>query len=761
MTLARPRAGMRSRHLPLALADAMGQAVAGAGRDLVAERDRWFLWGTVLFGCGVAAYFALPREPSLVAVVGLFAATLALALVWREGLASIVVGGSVLAVAAGITAAKFRTETAGGPMLIRPQNAVWVSGYVELVEPRQGRGERVTLRVRELGRLAAGERPMRARIRLLQRGTFKAGDAIRVRATLAAPSRPALPGDYDFARAAWFQGLGAVGYALGRAERDTAAPPPPLDLAFWAVIEGIRQQINDRIRAVLPGETGAIAAALIVGERGGISDATNDAYRASGLYHLLSISGLHMVIVAGAAFWAVRLALALVPWVALNWPTAKIAAVVAALAATAYLLISGGAPATARSWLMVLIGFGARLVDRPAIALRTVALAALAMLVVRPETLLDVGFQMSFAAVTALVAAYEEVRARTLDRTRDAPGTILRIALFFGGIVLSTVIAGFAVAPFSAYHFHQTQQFALLANLVAIPLSNILVMPAALVATLAMPLGLETLPLVLMGWGIEAITATARFVAAIPGALFALPAMPDGAFYLMVFGGLWLCLWRRRWRLSGFVPIALGIAWAPYQPRADVIVGQEGPLVAVRGADGQLAVPPGKPASFEFKRWREHDGAPLDGRARTDGATTPFRCDPVGCTARVSGRLIAIPAHREAWADDCRLADIVVLPGPKPRWCRPRLLAIDATRLRAFGTHVLRFDGPEPRIATVQAARGIRPWTGPPPRLPADNRPTERSRLGEFASGAAMTPAATDAGDQAADDLPARDDDEP
>jgi competence protein ComEC len=760
MTLARPRARFRRPALPFALAGVIGQAVAGAGRDLAAERDRWFLWGTVLFGAGVAAYFALPSEPSLVAVLGLFAATSALVLVWREGLASVVVGGSVLAIVAGIAAAKSRTETAGGPQLVRPQNAVWVSGYVELVEPRQGRGERVTLRVRELGRLPATERPLRARIRLLQRGTFKAGDAIRVRATLAAPSRPALPGDYDFARSAWFQGLGAVGYALGRAERDLAAPPPPFDLAFWAAIEGARQAINARIRAVLPGETGAIAAALVVGERGGITDATNDAFRASGLYHLLSISGLHMVIVAGAAFWAVRFVLALLPWVALNWPTAKVAAVVAALAATAYLLISGGAPATARSWLMVLIGFGARLADRPAIALRTVALAALAMLAVRPETLLDVGFQMSFAAVTALVAAYEEVRTRMIDRRRDPPGTILRVALFFGGIVLSTVIAGFAVAPFSAYHFHQTQQYALLANLVAIPLSNIVVMPAALVATLAMPVGLETLPLLFMGWGIDATVATARAVAAIPGALIALPAMPDGAFYLMVLGGLWLCLWRRRWRLAGLVPIALGIAWAPYQPRADIIVGQEGPLVAVRGTDGLLNVPPGKPPSFEFKRWREHDGAPVDSRTRSEPVSSPFRCDPAGCTARVGGLLIAAPSHREAWADDCRMADIVVLPGPKPHWCRPRLLVIDVTRLRAYGTHVVQL-GPQPTIATVQEARGVRPWTGPPPRrAPVEVRPAERSRLGEFAGGATGTSPANETGDQAADDPSAREDDD-
>ncbi|MFZ4806927.1 MAG: ComEC/Rec2 family competence protein [Hyphomicrobiaceae bacterium] len=686
-----------------------GWLLRGFNGDLVAERDRWFLWATVLFGGGIAIYFALPVEPRLASVLALAVAAVALQVAWRQGLAAVVVGGALVALATGLAAAKIRTEFAGGPTLTRPLYNTEVRGYVELVEPRPGRGQRITLRVSALGRFGPAERPVRVRVRIPAGAALRPGDAIRVNATLAAPALPSLPGDYDFARAAWFRGIGAVGYAIRRPQFDADAAPPPLDLAVWAAVERVRLAIGARIHAAVPGETGAIAAALINGERGGISDATNDAYRAAGIYHVLSISGLHMVIMAGAVFWAVRLLLALWPGLALRWPIRKIPAVAACVAALGYLLISGGAAATARSWVMISIGFIAMLADRPAIALRTVALSALLILAVFPDTLLDVGFQMSYAAVVALVAAYEEVRAR-MARVGfdDGPGPLLRFLQFFGGIVLSTVVAGLAVAPFSAYHFHQSQQYALLANLVAIPLCNLVVMPAALAALIAMPFGLEALPLAVMAWGIDLMTVAAFKVAAIPGAMLAIPAMPEAAFGLMVAGSLWLCLWRRRWRLGGLVLIALGVAIVPFKARPDLLVGHDGALVAIRGPDGQLVTPAIKGAAFEFKRWREHDGAPV-ARAVADSGQV-FRCDAVGCVGRVAARSVAVPRHASALADDCRLADVVVVSWPRPVGCQPRLLLIDLYGVRDHGTHAVRLARDGAIVTTVAETRGRRPW---------------------------------------------------
>ncbi len=375
------------------------------------------------------------------------------------------------------------------------------------------------------------------------------------------PAEPALPGDYDFGRQAWFERLGALGYSWTAAAPDLNAAPPPRDLRAWAAIEQLRAGIAQRVTAVLPGQTGAIAVALITGERGGITDATNTAFRDSGLLHVLSISGLHMAVMAGAVFYLVRLILASFPALALVYPIKKWSAAAAMLGTLAYLMISGSSFATVRSAIMIAIMFLAVILDRPALALRNVALAAALILVLFPESLFDVGFQMSFAAVVALISVYEALRGRGTLLSRRGPVT--GIALFMGGIVLSTLIASVAVAPFAAYYFHKSQQYSVLANLVAIPICDLIVMPAALAALLLMPLGLEAPPLWVMGWGVDAMLWTAERVASLPGAILRMPAMPTAAFLLMVAGGLWLALWQTRWRLVGAALAVAGLALAP------------------------------------------------------------------------------------------------------------------------------------------------------------------------------------------------------
>jgi len=237
----------------------------------------------------------------------------------------------------------------------------------------------------------------------------------------------------------------------------TSAGEAPLTLRVSAAVARLRQAIGRRIVEALPGQAGAIANALITGERGGISEATNQAFRDSGLFHILSISGLHMVIMAGAVFFSIRLLLAAIPAIALRYPIKKWAAAAAMLGAFGYLMISGAAFATVRSYIMISIMFLAVMLDRPALALRNVALAALAILLVWPESLFDPGFQMSFAAVVALVAAYEWLRQREEQRAAvTMRGSLRQLLLFFGGIITSTLIASLAVAPFGIYHFHKS-----------------------------------------------------------------------------------------------------------------------------------------------------------------------------------------------------------------------------------------------------------------------------------------------------------------
>ena len=705
-------------------------ALSGA---LEAERGRFFLWAPVFFGAGIAAYFGLPREPTvLFAFVPLVAALVLFAVTARGSLARAAVMALALS-GCGFAIAKLRVEAVRAPVLERPLRNVEIAGVVTRIEPRSPRGARVTIDIATLGELKAEQRPKAVRVRILRDVPgLKTGDRIRLKATLAPPAKPAIPGGFDFARTAWFEHLGGVGYTFSPPEIEAAAVPVPISQTSARVIEELRLTIGQRIKAALPGEQGAIATALITGERGGISAETNGAFKNSGLFHILSISGLHMVIMAGAVFFSLRLLLACIPAVALRYPIKKWAAAAGIVAAFFYLAISGAAFATVRSALMIAVAFGAVLVDRPALALRNVALSAFLILAVYPESLFDAGFQMSFAAVTGLVATYEEVRRRTLRW--DGPHPVWRILLFFGGIVFSTLVASAAVAPFGAYHFHQSQQYAVLANLLAIPVCNIVVMPAALAALVLMPFGLEALALVPMGLGIDAMSWCARTVAAIPGAVGHLPAMPVHAFALMVGGGLWLALWQTRWRLLGISAALCGVVLAPFLARPDVLVARNGELVALRGADGLLSALPARQSKFELGRWLEHDG---DGRSSSEAQKAGgFSCDGAGCVAQIKSITLSVALHPAALADDCARAEILVLNVPQPQGCdgTDAATVIDVFDMWREGTHAIYIDAavpagagmPRVRVDTVAAHRGDRPWAKVPEDKPERSLRTPR-----------------------------------
>lgn len=702
-------------------------AAVSLASHLERERVRWFAWLPAALGIGIAAYFAQPTEPALWTTLAL--PLMAVGLVWASpsGLVRTLAFAG-FAASLGFAAAKLKTEWIRAPVLAYEMHRADVRGIVELIEPRPTRGERITLRVTEIKGLRPAETPRRVRIRvMIKRDGLKPGDSVRLRATLRPPSAPALPGGYDFARVAWFQSLGAIGYAIAPADLAAGASAREQSVRQTAgsALERIRQAIAERIRAAVPGETGAIAVSLITGERGGITEETNAAYRDSGLVHILSISGLHMVIMAGSLFVAVRLILAAVPSIALRYATKKWAAAAALAGAFAYLLISGPQIATLRAFLMIAIMFIAVMLDRQALAMRNVALAALMILIVMPESLLDAGFQMSFAAVVSLIAAYEAVRSSAGER--DRAGWKHTVAYFLGGIVLSTVVASLAVAPFGAYHFHRSQQYALLANLIAVPICNLVVMPAALLTLVLMPLGLEAIPLAAMAKGIDVMSATAHWVARLPGAVAYVPSVSDASFALMVAGGLWLTLWQARWRYLGLLAIGTGIAIAGSKPRPDILAGRAGELVAVRAADGRLAANGARAGGFELSRWLEADG---DARAPRDALrSAAFSCDGAGCTIESKGVRIAVARHPSAWAEDCERADIVISPKPKARGCSRPLMVIDRWALVREGTHALYLE-PAPaggksritRIETVADLRGDRPWSARPEGRKAGSR---------------------------------------
>lgn len=710
----------------------LAQGAAAVSDVLLRETDRWFLWIPVLFGCGIGLYFARYTEPTVLQCAGWVLGAISLTLLLRSRPALWAIAAAALCVALGFANAKLRTSLLDTPVLEDMGGTVTVHAHVENVEPRLPRSYRLTLRIIDMPGHRYGVLPRKVRVTSRFDSPPSTGEAIRLRAVLQPVPEPVMPGGFDFARKAWFSGIGASGFAVSRHESLPNAPSGPWWLSVKAKIDGVRAAVDERIRAALPGEQGGIASALITGERGRIPEHVLEALRHSGLAHVLAISGLHMALMAGSFYWLARALMAAWPRAALRWPIKKYAAALALCGATFYLALSGAGIATQRAWLMMGIFFLAIMLDRPAITLRNVALAAIVILALFPESLFDVGFQMSFAATAALVAAYEHWGGRTRLQSRDgAFFSALRLSFgYFAGIALTTLVAGIAVAPFAAFHFHKLAQYSLIGNLAAMPLVGAAIMPMALAALLAMPFGLEFWPLWLMGQGIDAVTSIAATVSSWDGAVLRVATIPTFSLVAMVLGGLWLILWQERWRLAGLLFAAIGLAVSGEMQRPDMLIGRDGEAIAVRSDAGQLSAPEGRGGTYSLERWL---AAYADDRKPADIRGGGFSCDWAACVTSAEGKQIALVRHPSALKEECKRADIVVAEFPIGGHCRAARMTVDLIDLKADGAHALYLDGQSIRIETVAQMRGDRPWSAKakPPRArdedPDADTPGERS----------------------------------
>ncbi len=687
------------------------QFIGLAARQVEQENDRWFLWVPVCFAAGIGLYFALPAEPDLYAIIAALIITLSLCIATRRIPLFWVISVAFLCMSLGFADISFRTYSVTQPTLKRSGGFMVLKGWVEKTEARLPRGHRITLRPFKAANTTT--KPLPYRVRFISRfdSVPVTGSAIEVRLRLRPVPEPVMPGGFDFSRKAFYAGLGAVGFALSPAKLLDHAPASPLDIRLRAKIDGLRHHIESRILAAVPGERGAVVIALITGERGRIPEATLQALRHSGLAHMLAISGLHMALMAGSLFWLLRMGAAASPTLALRYPIKKWAAILALLGGGFYFAISGGSIATQRAYLMMGIIFTAILLDRPALTLRNVALAACVILVLFPESLLDVSFQMSFAAVTALVAVYERTSKRKTNPVAHSLWSrLVRKGFWYlGGIALTTLVAGITVAPFAAFHFHKLAQFSLLANLGAMPPFGLVVMPSALVSLIAMPLGLEYLPLQIMAWGIDQVVGVAKEVSSWPAASVRVATMPVVSLLALSVGGLWLCLWKNPWRLAGLGIASLGLAMAGNAPRPDLLIGRDGKLLAVRTQDDTLEVTGGTRASYSLEQWLRADGDARDPVLALKG--DHFKCDELACVTKVKGKTVAFVRHPAALAEECARADIIVAQIPINRLCPKARVKVDRIDLWADGAHALYLDGQSIRIETVAQSRGVRPWS--------------------------------------------------
>ena len=543
----------------------------------------------------------------------------------------------------------------------------------------------------------------------VKKGTAPAvGSYIELKARLSPPFTALYPTGYDFARDIYFQRIGASGFVLGAIKPLAAPESGGWWLRYAVFVGGMRDAIDARIRQSLSGDARAIASALLTGKRDAISSPVNDAMFVSGLGHVLSISGYHMAIVAGAVFFVVRALLALFPSLTVGFPIKKWAAVAALAAAAFYLLLSGAEVATQRSFLMTAVVLVGVMVDRRAITFRTLAVAALAVMLVAPEAVVHPSFQMSFAATLGLVALMD--RDRALFSLADNSG-VARAALWGGReialLLLASFVAGLATMPYAAFHFHRATPYGVLSNLLAMPVVSGLVMPAGLLGLLAMPFGFDGVFWQLMNLGIGWMIAVAQWVAALPGAVGRIPAFGVGPLLLATLGIVVIGLLRTPLRWLGSVPVLFSIVLALTARQPDILIASDGQSVAVRRGDGRLSFMQTKKDAFAVRAWLAADA---DGRTAEDGTIAQgVRCDDSGCAVQMAdGRYVTIAKRADAFADDCEKAALIVTARQPPPACKARI--IDQGRLQQSGSLALYSRDGTFAVRVVRPPGINRPW---------------------------------------------------
>lgn len=692
----------------------MAAARAWVLEQLDAERGRWMLWLPVAMGLGIAIYYELSSEPALWLAPVVAAAALAAALLSPAGslARALAIGAAAAAIGFGLVA--WRTASLAAPTLTRPLFSVNVEGRVADIQ-RLPDSVRVVL---EAVRLKGGNvpppeaTPLKVRVSLGKGAPpLTVGDRLLVLANLSPPAGPAAPGAFDFQRVAWYQQLGAVGYALAPATVVEKGRPD----GFVRTLDALRADVTARILKALPNPEGGVVAAMLTGEQTAVDKDVAQAMRDSGLAHILSISGLHIVFVVGLVMGIVRYAIALVPPLALRIDAKKIAAALALLAALFYTALAGAPVPAQRACAMAGFALLAILLDRTALSLRLVAWSAVIVLAIAPESLSGASFQMSFAAVIALIAAWETaagLRRHLHERAEPSRHRLVwRLAAALSASLLTTLIASIATGAFAAYHFNRLSLLGVVANLLGVPLTGFWIMPWGLLAMLLMPLGLEQVALVPMGWGVEGLNAIARTVAAWPEAATLVPSLPGASLWLLTVGGLWLCLWRRRWRYAGLPVVALGLLLGP-PPAPDLLMSEDGRVLGLRDDRGVVHVASARTDRFVSDAWARRQGQEGAKRWTVSAAeeAAGIGCSTGLCRWRKGPWRIALVSDERRLAEACSAADIVLATVDAQGRCRGPRLVIDRRDAWKEGAQALWLGELGLRRQTGNGVRGDRPW---------------------------------------------------
>ena len=728
---------------------------AGITRTLAAvvdaEQGRFVLWLPVFMGVGVLAYFGLRVEPPAWLGAKFVVAGFIAAIACSRWPVSRALALSLGFAALGFASAQYATERQPPLESAIPGRAMMTTGTVRVVEILSY-GRRITLSGVELNEVerparrttrgylpataakpddapssaAAGQiltRTVRIRLMTGDDVAIETGDTVRVKAMSRPPMPPSLPGGWDTQRDAFFSGLGASGYALGRAEVTAHGTPDRLA----SRVQWLRETIAARVVAAIPGAAGEVSVTLLTGTSRGIPEADHEAFRSSGLAHLLAVAGLHIGIVMGFALAMARTLLALSERASLFWPAKKLAAVFALSIGFAYMVLTGAHVPIVRSFTMACLFTLAILAGRQPISVRGLGLAGIVLMLTSPYEVPGVSFQMSFSAVLSLISGYETLRPRL--RLLYGKSLPRRLLSYLAALALTSTLAGTASLPYSAYHFGHVQIYYILSNMAAVPVAALWVMPAGMISLLLMPFGLEWLALIPMGWGATLIIWIARFTAALPDATIAVPHMPLWGLAAVSIGIAFLGIWRSRIRLLGIAAVAIGLVSPSFDRPPDILVSADAGLIAFRADRGVFQQHTrGNPKFTQdawFTRWNVTSAEPIPGAGFS--ASPAFNCEQDACVFRPrEDAAAALLLRGPAKPAGCDGVAVVVSAEPARGACvgaAPRL--VDRFTVWRDGPAAIWLEPHGARVLTDREDRGERPWVPPPP----DHRPAPAPRL--------------------------------
>jgi competence protein ComEC len=700
------------------------QATDGGWLDRVelaleSQRDRLALLVPVGLGFGILLW----QSRGDGAWISLLSGGLGLLLItWQIGsqrrLAQVMAIGAIL-MCAGFAAIMVKSAMVASEPIKKP----WIGtfhGRVETVEDVSARGiVRYVLETQGQQGLPSKVRvnvPMDQHIADVMPGAI-----VQLRARLMPPPGPALPRSYDFARQAWFWGLGATGSALGPPK---LVSPATGQGAFW---QSQREELARHIRMAMPEGTGGIGAALLVGSRGAITEEDAEALRNSGMAHLLSVSGLHVTAVVGGTFLFVSKLLALFPFIALRLRVPVVAAGCSAVIAVAYTLLTGAEVPTVRACVAALLILAALAMGREALSLRLLAAGACLVLLFWPEALAGPSFQLSFAAVATIVLVHESPFVRKMTGRREEP-LLFKTFRFLFSLLITGLAIELVLAPIALFHFQKSGLYGALANIFAIPLTTFFVMPMQILGLLLDSIGAGGPFWWLAGQGVAAIAALAHWVSAAPGAVLMLPSMPRWAFAMIVLGGLWLAIVTAQQRLLGLAPIFFGMVGMALAERPDMLVTGDGRHLAVVDGNGGIVLL--RPGAGDYALSMLSENAAIKAEPRAIDAWSSAKCSPDSCTFQLQGdgRFWSVLATRSDYivpsmelAAACKRADIVISARYLPWSCKPRWLKADRDFLERNGG--LAFYLRQARVETVAQTTAHQPWSQLGPKR-AQKRPS-------------------------------------